>query len=437
MSDFAPDFRALRHHVTDFSQTTRLGGMVIGGFIAVFGIWAVAAPISGAVIASGVVVADGRTQMLRHDRGGVIAEIAVVEGQRVAAGDLIALMSPEAEQATLGQLTARLAVLDVTLARLAAEREYLPFPADMLSRFPDYAPDLLSGVVDAQRVEFNHRTTRMEADRSVIASQRQALLEDRTGLEGERAALQSQLASIGEDIALRQAAAANGYGRTAQLRELEREKSRIDGSLARLDGQLNALDEQMGEMNGHLAALDAGFAQDIATELAKLGAERLELSDQLAAAAAAADRVEVRADAAGIVDKLHVNTVGSAVEPYAVIAEIVPANQPVLVEAKVSPAEIEDIAVGQQADVMLSGLRRKNDAPLQGEVLFISPDSHVDERTGGRFFTVRLDIDPSTLAGMPPIGPGMTAETYFRKSDHTLLQYLFAPLTDSFGKAFR
>lgn len=437
MSELAADFGAQRHRVTDFSSTARLGGLVIAGFMALFGVWAVVAPISGAVIAPGIVVTDGRTQMLRHDRGGVIAAINVAEGDRVAAGDVVALLSPEAERAALGQLTARLAVLDVTLARLAAERDGLGFPTDLATHFAGYDAVLLSPIVADQQAEFTQRATRRSADQSVIAAQRQALVEDRTGILGEREALLSQSASIGEDLALRRAAAAEGYGRAAQLRELEREDARLTGSLARLDGQLSALDEQMAEMDARLASLDASFAQDIALELAKLGAERLELSDQMAAATAAVDRVEIRADAAGIVDKLHVNTVGSAIEPYAVIAEIVPDDQPVLIEARVAPIEIDDIAVGQMADIAFSGLSRKNEAPLTAQVVFVSPDSHLDERTGARYFTVRLDLDPKALADLPPTGPGMAVETYFRKPNHTLLQYLLAPLTDSFGKAFR
>ena len=437
MTELAADFGALRHRVTDFSGTARLGGIVIGGFMALFGIWAVIVPISGAVIAPGIVVTDGRTQMLRHDRGGVIAAINVAEGDRVTAGDVIALLSPEAEKAALGQLTARLAVLDITLARLSAERDGTGFPADLATRFAGYDAVLLSSVAADQQAEFAQRATRRSADQSVIAAQRQALVEDRIGLTGERDALLSQLASIGEDLALRRAAQADGYGRAAQLRELERENARLNGSLARLNGQLAAIDEQLAEMDARLASLDATFAQEIALDLAKLGAERLELSDQLAAATVAVNRVEVRADQAGIIDKLHVNTVGSAVEPYAVIAEIVPDNQPVLIEAKVAPIEIDDIAVGQMADIVFSGLSRKDEAPLSAEVVFVSPDSHLDERTGARYFTVRLDLDPATLADMPPTGPGMAVETYFRKPNHTLLQYLLAPLTDSFGKAFR
>lgn len=438
MADIAPDFGALRHRVTDFSSATRFGGLVIGGFIVLFGIWAVLAPISGASIAPGVIVTDGRTQMLRHDRGGVIAAINVVEGQRVEAGDVIALMSPETEQAALGQLTARLAVLDITLARLTAERDGVDFSsAAIAARFPDYDPLLLSRIAADQQVEFTQRASRHVADRSVIAAQRLALVADRLGLVGERDALRSQSTSLGEDLALRRAAQADGYGRAAQLRELEREDSRITGNLARLNGQLNAIDEQLSEMDARLASLGATLAQEVATDLAKLGAERLELADQMGAATVAVERVEVRADAAGIVDKLHVNTVGSAVEPYAVIAEIVPDNHAVLIEAKVAPTEIDDITLGQEADIMFSSLSRKNAAPLQAEVVFISPDSHVDERTGARYFTVRLDVDQAALVDLPPTGPGMTVETYFRKSNHTLLQYLFAPLTDSFGKAFR
>lgn len=435
MTDSALDLGQLRHRVTDFSAATRMGGLVIAAFMALFGIWAVLVPISGAVIASGVVVTDGRSQALRHAGGGVLTAINVREGDRVAAGDIIAVLSPETEKAALSQLTARLASLDVTLARLAAERDGADFPGSAV--FPGYATELIAAFVVDQSAEFANRKTRNTAEQAVLTAQRQALVEDRVGLTGEIAALDLQLASMGEDLTLRRAAQAEGYGRAAQLRELEREHARIAGSLARANGQLSAIDEQLAENGSRADALAAGLAQEVSTEIAKLRAERLELAGQLAAATIAVARVDVRADAAGIVDKLHVNTVGSAIEPYAIIAEIVPEAAPVQIEARVSPIEIDDIVLGQEADIVFSALSRKDEAPLTAEVVFVSPDSHLDERTGARYFVVRLDLDREALADLPPTGPGMVVETYFRQPGHTLLQYLLSPLTSSFSKAFR
>ncbi len=438
MTTLPTDLDMTRSRVSDFSGATRLGSRVLAGFGAVFVIWAVIVPISGAVIAPGVVVSDGKSHVLRHASGAVVSAIHVREGDHVTAGTLIAELSPEAEKAALSQLNARLAGLDVTLARLAAERDGTTFPAAVTNAsLTQYAPDLVAEFMADQAETFASRADRVAAEGRVLTAQREALLRERTGLEGETNALKLQLASVGKDLELRRAAQVRGYGRAAQLREIEREHARIQGSIERAEGQLKAIDEQVRETDGRLAAQAANLAQDISTEIAKARAERLELADQLAAARVAAGRVEIRAPAAGIVDKLRVNTIGSAIEPFAPIAEVVPDDAPILIEARVAPIEIDDIAIDQDAEIMFGGLARKNFDPLPAKVTFISPDSHLDERTGARYFTVRLDVDRQALDEMPKTGPGMVADAYFKKRDHTLLQYLFAPFTDSFSRAFR
>jgi HlyD family type I secretion membrane fusion protein len=438
MTTLLADLDVTRRRVSDFSSATRLASHVLAGFGAVFLIWAVIVPISGAVVAPGVVVSDGKSHVLRHASGAVVSAIHVREGDHVAAGTLIAELSPEVEKAALSQLTARLAGLDVSLARLAAERDGNAFPTAAADpTLTQYAPKLVAEFMADQVETFASRADRVAAERRVLTAQREAMLQERIGLEGETDALKLQLASIAEDLELRRAAQAKGYGRAAQLREIEREHARIQGSVERADGQLKAIDEQVRETDSRLAAQAAGLAQDISAEMAKARAERLELVDQLAAAVVAAGRVEIRAPAAGIVDKLRVNTIGSAIEPFSPIAEVVPDDAPILVEARVAPIEIDDIAIDQDAEIMFGGLARKNFDPLPAKVTFISPDSHLDERTGARYFTVRLDVDREALGEMPKTGPGMVADAYFKKRDYTLLQYLLAPFTDSFSRAFR
>lgn len=438
MTSLLADIDVIRRRVSDFSGATRLGSRVLAGFGAVFLIWAVIVPISGAVIAPGVVVSDGKSHVLRHATGAVVSAIHVREGDHVVAGALIAELSPETENAALGQLNARLAGLDVLLARLTAERDGTMFSTTPMDfALTQYAPDLVAEFAADQAEAFIARAERESAEQRVLAAQRQALLRERTGLEGENSALRLQLTSIGEDLDLRRAAQAKGYGRAAQLREVEREHARIQGSFERASGQLKAIDEQVREIDSRLAAQAAGLAQEISVEMVKARAERLELADQLAAAVIAVGRVEIRAPAAGIIDKLRVNTVGSAIEPFSPIVEVVPDDAPILVEARVAPIEIDDIAIDQEAEIVFGGLARKDFDPLPARVIFISPDSHLDERTGARYFTVRLDVDRNALGAMPRTGPGMVADAYFKKRDYTLVQYLLAPFTDSFSRAFR
>lgn len=434
------DFDSLRRQSVDFSRWSRAGAVALGLFAAVFGIWAVFAPIAGAVIAPGTVVSDGRTQTLRHATGGVVTEILVREGQRISAGEVVAVLDEAGRQADHTQIVVRLASLDVTLARLSAEQAgttFAPTIEALREVFPGYGDALLAQLLADQQQEYGARRIAHATELEILGRQQGAIAADRAGLLGERAALALQIASLEEDIGLRRTALQDGYGRAAQLRQMEREHARIAGNLARADGQLKALDEQMAELDRRIAALEAARDREISEALAAARSERLELSGKATAAAGEVDRVKIRADAAGVVDRLHVNTIGSAVEPYAAIADIVPEDAPLLVEARVAIAQIDDVAVGQFARVQFEGIARQNIDPLPAEVVYVSPDSHLDERTNTRHYTVRLSVDRDILADLPATLPGMPVQTYFLSDEHTLVQFLIQPLADSFSRAFR
>lgn len=423
------DAAALRARTTDFAPFARIGAVALGAFAATFGIWALFVPIQGAVIASGLIVNDGKIQVIRHETGGVIDAIKVREGDTVAKDQIIAVLSPANARASRDQLEARLLGLDAKLARLAAESSGTPFAFHGTGN-----PALVAELTADQQREYDSRATRRASDTAVLSAQLAAQESQRDGAEASIAAYETQLASLGEDIALRRQAAANGYGRAAQLRELEREQARLTAALASSRSSLAALAEQIAEASARLAKSDADSQEEIAQETADAGRERAEIIQQQQAAQNALDRVEIRASSAGTVSKLYVNTTGSAIEPFAPLAEIVPDDAPLIVEAMVDPLDIDEVRALQTAEIVFSGLDRNQVVPVEGTVEFISPSSRVDERTGMQFYTVRLNVPRD---GLPHILPGMPAQTYFHTEDHTFAQYLLAPILDSFRKAFR
>ena len=138
------DAAALRARTTDFAPFARIGAVALGAFAATFGIWALFVPIQGAVIASGLIVNDGKIQVIRHETGGVIDAIKVREGDTVAKDQIIAVLSPANARASRDQLEARLLGLDAKLARLAAESSGTPFAfhgTGNLFTIPPHAPN--------------------------------------------------------------------------------------------------------------------------------------------------------------------------------------------------------------------------------------------------------------------------------------------------------
>jgi HlyD family type I secretion membrane fusion protein len=423
------DAAALRARTTDFAPFARIGAIALGALTATFGIWALFVPIQGAVIASGLIVNDGKIQVIRHETGGVVDAIKVREGDTVAKDQVIALLSPANARAARDQLEARLLGLDAKLARLAAEASGTPFVFSASGN-----PALVAQLTADQQREYDSRAARHASDNAVLAAQLATQQSQKDGAEASIAAYETQIASIGEDIALRRQAASNGYGRAAQLRELEREQARLEAALASSRSSLAALAEQIAEAAARLDKSNADFAEQVAQDTADARKERSEVVEQQQAAQNALDRVEIRAASAGTISKLYVNTPGSAIEPYAPLAEIVPDDAPLIVEAMVDPLDIDEVRSLQTAEIVFSGFDRNQVDSVDGIVEFISPSSRIDERTGMQFYTVRLNVPRE---GLPHVLPGMPAQTYFHTGDHTFAQYLLAPILDSFRKAFR
>lgn len=431
---------AIVTQVTDTSGLTRTGAITLAVFAAMFGFWAVLVPIAGAVIAPGKVVSDGNALVIRHELGGVVDGIKVSEGEKVSAGDTLIVLNPIKEKAMLDQINTRLASLGLKIARLIAQRDGTEFAPDLgnkVAMAETFGPGLTPEFLADQMTEHENWTARSEAEVSAIKAEARALAAERAGLADEIKAIERQRQSLGKDVKLFAQALKEGWGRAVELHEMERELARLDGLYIQANAKERALGNRLNEVGGRLKAAKAGFAQQVSAELASSRAERAELAQRLEAAQRAVDRVAVRAEVTGIINKLHVNTVGSAVEPFAPLVEIVPDDVPLLVEAKLEPTDIDDVYIGQTSEIVFSAFNRDLVDPVAAKVVFVSSDSHTDERTGMTYYTARLAVDRASSTAMPAIVPGMPVESYFRTNEHTLVQYLVSPITDSLSRAFR
>jgi HlyD family type I secretion membrane fusion protein len=151
-------------------------------------------------------------------------------------------------------------------------------------------------------------------------------------------------------------------------------------------------------------------------------------------------RTEIRAPVSGTVLNLRSKTIGGIVRPGEPILDIVPAEDALVIEARLSPNDIDVVAVGQTARVHLAPYAARNMAPLEGQLVRISPDAMIDEATRESYFEVRIEIDPATLdrlAADVAMTPGMPAEVFIVTGEQSLFSYIAAPVTRSFRRAFR
>lgn len=411
--------------------------LLLGGFSA----WAFSVPLSGAIIAQGTVITDGSVQVVRHERGGVLAALAIREGEAVRKGAVLATLTRAEDRASAEELKARIASLTVKQARLSAEQQggenFYATLDDLPTDGRDVPDALFAQLVADQEQEFASRRKQLADTTQVLAAQRDGLAEQMEGIKGELHALEEQRKSLGKDIALRREGVAKGLGRENVLRELERQADGVTGGIAKAEASIATLNHQIAETESRIAAERSTFLQKVGDELSRVRSERIEALEALSGKVDAVARIEVRSPVDGVVNKLHVNTVGSAVEPFAPLFEIVANDQPLLIEAKVSPGDIDDVYPGQKAQTVLSAFNRRLYDPVDAKVTFVGADARQEQADQPAYYTIRLSVDEAERARLPEIVPGMPSEVYLVTHERTFADYIAEPFIQSFQRAFR
>ncbi|MBY0429754.1 MAG: HlyD family type I secretion periplasmic adaptor subunit, partial [Rhodospirillales bacterium] len=230
-----------------------------------------------------------------------------------------------------------------------------------------------------------------------------------------------------------------GLDRKPRLLQLQRQEAALRGAIGETEGQIAQAQQQIGETR--LRILDLGNARrdSAAQELREVQTRLADVESRGDAARDVLDRREVTAPVTGTVVNLKVFTAGGVVAPGAVLMEIVPADDRLVIEARVKPTDIDVVHAGLGAQVRLSAYKQRTTPVLDGQVTRVSADRLVDERTAQDYYTARIEVDRAELARLPEVhlSAGMPVEVMVITGERTLLNYLLRPLKDSFARAFR
>jgi HlyD family secretion protein len=150
-------------------------------------------------------------------------------------------------------------------------------------------------------------------------------------------------------------------------------------------------------------------------------------------------RLEVRAPIAGRVHALQVHTVGGVIKPGQELLRIVPSDAKLIIEARVNPADIDQVALNQPVSITLSSFNQRSTPQLNGKVTNVSADLLSDERQDAHYYAVQITFDEGELARLDgrDLVPGMPSDVFIQTDERTVLDYLLRPLTDQFRRALR
>jgi HlyD family secretion protein len=427
--------------VSELRRSIVAGVLVIGLGLGGFGLWAAAAPLAGAAIAPGVISPDGSRRTVQHLEGGIIQSLLVEDGSIVQAGDPLIVLEDVHARAGHDVLRARFHTLAAAQARLLAEQAGA---TDI--RFPDWLIEAtgtdataLEAMV-AQRQLFRTRAQGLADRRGILARRIAQLREEIAGLEAQIVADGRQTALIAEEIEGLDYLYRKGLAPKTRLLALQREQSDIEGDRAERRAGIARARQAIGETELQVIAQGTALLDDANEELSRVQAELAEVEQRLTASRDVLARTLIRAPSAGTVVELRFHTPGGVIRPGEPILDLVPDNEELLVDARLSPLDIDIVAAGLPAQIILPAFKQRHLPRIEGRVRRISADAIVDPHSGERYFEARIEVDPEQLKAVAPgveLIPGMPAEVYITVAERTMLDYLLQPVFDSLRRAFR
>lgn len=353
-------------------------------------VWAYFAQIDQVTRATGTVIASARTQDIQAVEGGVLTDILVKEGDEVTQGQLVVTLEEERAQAAVANSDSKIAALKAKIARLEAEiyERPLVFPKE-IQGYREY--------IDNQTQLYNRR--------------RQAIDQDVSSLRKMQVLAQQEL-TMNEPLL--------AYGDVSQADVIK-------------------LRRQVAEIQAQITNKRNKYFEEAQAEMTKAQEELDTELEQLRDHSQVLEETKLFAPTDGKVNNILVTTIGGVVKPGEIIMEILPTSSDLIVEAKISPADIAYVKEGQAATVKLDAYDYSIFGAMTGNVIYISPDTLMEQTPKGEepYYRVQIKITGAEFAGRRDeivIKPGMTASVDIKARQRSVLSYLTKPLTKTFSE---
>ena len=384
-------------------------------------VWAAFAPLDEIARGDGKVVTSQQLQTIQSLDGGLVTNILVREGQVVDVGQVLLNVDSTRSNANLAENKAQFYALTAEVARLQAlTNESAPqFPDELKTA----APDRLQHEIQLYR----NSLAELNEQLAVQAEQQQQRLQE---LVEARAALfqySQTLELTNQELSVTKPLLATGAVSDIDILRLEREVARATGEVKRAEANTARAESALQEARNKLKEIKLTVLNRWRNQLSESRGKLAALAELQTGLVDMVQQAEVKSPMRGTIQRLHINTVGGVLTPGRDILDIVPLDDRLLIEARISPKDIAFIQIGQQATIRISAYDFAIFGGLQASVSHISADTVTDEKDN-TYYVVRLSTASQKLDDKLTILPGMTVQVDIVTGKRTVLSYLLKPL---------
>ncbi|WGF87327.1 HlyD family type I secretion periplasmic adaptor subunit [Marinivivus vitaminiproducens] len=402
-------------------------------FFVVFVAWAAVARLDEVTRGDGRVVPSRQVQVVQNQEGGIVTELAVREGDMVEAGQVLLRLDNVTASSGYREDRARALAIEASLARLEAEI------GGGEPVFPDAVSEGDPRAAANELALFRTRRDGLAAELAILEDQRLQRRQQIDELRSQERQLERSLGLAQEELRITRPLVERQIVARVDLLRLQRQVADLEGGLEQARLAIPRAESALSEAVRRIDERTLAFRAEAQRERNTLAAELAALREALDAGQDRVRRSDVRSPVRGTVKQVMIHTVGGVIQPGMNLIEIVPADDNLLVEARVRPGDIAFLRPGLPAMVKVTAYDFAIYGGLRGQVETISADTIEDEQ-GERFFKVLVRTDGSQLEnadGPLPTIPGMTVQVDVLTGDKTVLDYLLKPILRARDHALR
>ena len=423
------------------ARLARTGVLVLLGSLVGLVAWAALAPLDEGVPTPASVSVDTKRKAVQHQQGGIVRRVLVREGQSVKRGEPLVELEDGLARANFEEVRQRYLSLRAMEARLLAEqrgRDRIDYPAELIEAASD---PLVARHMAAQGQLFETRRRALQADLKGIAESVRGQEESLRAFEGMVTSRRAQLALLEEQVAGLRDLVRDGFAPRNQMLELQRQSAEVATAMADLQGNMARARQAVAELRQRAVAREQEYRKETDTQLADVSRQVQADTSRFAAVRAELERTVIRSPAEGQVVGLAFQTVGGVITPGQKLMDVVPADEALVLEARVPPHLIDRVRVGQGVDVRFSAFAQSPRLVVAGRVVSLSTDLLTEPTPQGNvsYFLARLEVTPDGMRqlGARRMQPGMPAEVVIRTGERTVIAYLLQPLTRRVAAAMK
>lgn len=416
----------------DERRFIRMGWLVVGAGLFGFFVWAGFAPLDKGVVSPGTVTISGNRKTIQAATSGIIRNIAVRDGDKIKAGDLLVQLNQVQAQALVDSLRDKYYTMLATEGRLLAERDgvskvtYSP-AFDMVKDKPRVAEimALQTQLFNARRLSLKSETDGYKQAMDGVRFQLEGLQESRVNKEIQLTSLREQMSGI-KQLTI------DGYLPRNRYLELLRQFSEVNSSISEMTGRIGQLQKQLQEFRQRIDQRFADYRREVRTQLSQTQMDTNELYNKLEMASFDLSNTVITSPVDGTVVGLNIFTQGGTVEMGEHLMDIVPSEATLIVDSRLKVELIDKVHNGLPVDLMFTAFNQNRTPKIPGTVTLVSADRLVDKTNGEPYYQMQVTVTPEgmKMINSDNIRPGMPVDVFVKTGARSLLSYLFKPVLD-------